>query len=70
MLPEFVVVGAGDVKRSAGLPLVEMVTARPIVPEHDTLRPMNRFTHRHVYSDNCSCPIVELFRFNQIKLCM
>ena len=23
------------------------------------LRPMNRFSHRHVYSDNCSCPIEE-----------
>ena len=43
------------------LPLVGMVTAPPIVPVNDMLRPMNRFTHRHVhvYPDNCSCPITE-----------
>ena len=41
------------------LPLVEMGTAPPIVPGHGTLRPMNRFTHSHVYADNCSCPIEE-----------
>ena len=41
------------------LPLVEMGTAPPIVPGHDMLRPINRFSHRHVYSDNCSCPIEE-----------
>ena len=46
--PEFVV--AGDVKRSAValLPLVEIGTAPPIVPEYDMLRPMNRFSHHHV----------------------
>ena len=39
--------------------LVEMGTAPPIVPGKEMLRPMNRFSHRHVYSDNCSCPIEE-----------
>ena len=55
---EFVV--AGDVKRSAAAalsPLVEMGTAPPIVPGYDMLRPVIRFSHRHVYSDNCSCLI-------------
>ena len=32
------------------LPLVEMGTAPP-----QMLRPVIRFSHRHVYSDNCSC---------------
>ena len=41
------------------LPLVEMGTAPPIVPGYDMLRPMNRFTRRHVELDNCSCPIAE-----------
>ena len=41
------------------LPLVEMGTAPPIVPWYYMLRPMNRFSLRHVYSDNCSCPIEE-----------
>ena len=40
-------------------PLVEMRTAPPIVPGHDMLRAMNRFSHRHVYSGNCSCLIEE-----------
>ena len=44
------------------LPLVEVVTAPPIVPEHDMFRPMNRFTHRHVYLESGSCPIAEHIR--------
>ena len=39
--------------------LVEMGTAPPIVPGYDMLRSMNRFSNRHVSSDNCSCPIEE-----------
>ena len=39
--------------------LVEMCSAPCIVPGYDMLRPMNQFSHRHVYSDNCSCPIEE-----------
>ena len=54
---------AGDVKRSAGggslLPLVEMGTVPPSVLGYDMLRPVIRFSHRHVYSDNCSC-LIEL----------
>ena len=38
-------------------PLVEMGTAPPIVPGYDMLWPIIRFSHRHVYSDNCSCPV-------------
>ena len=41
------------------LPLVEIGTVPSIVPGNDMLRPMNRFTHRHVLPDNCSCPIAE-----------
>ena len=39
MPPGFVV--AGDVKRSALLPLVEMGTAPPIIPGHDMLLSIN-----------------------------
>ena len=39
------------------LPLVEMGTAPPIVPGYDMLQPVIRFSHQHVYSDNCSCLI-------------
>ena len=39
------------------LPLVEMGTAPPIVPWYDMLRPIIRFSHRHVYSDICCCLI-------------
>ena len=41
------------------LPLVEMGTAPPIEPGYDLLLLINRFSHRHVYSNNCSCPIEE-----------
>ena len=41
------------------LPLVEMGTAPPIVPGYDMLQPNNRFTRRHVHSDNCSCPVAK-----------
>ena len=39
------------------LPLVEMGTAPPSIPGFDMLRPVILFSHRHVYSDNCSCLI-------------
>ena len=38
-------------------PLVEMRTAPPIVPGYDMLRTIIRFSHGHVYSNNCSCLI-------------
>ena len=34
-----------------------MGTAPPSVSGYDKLRPIIRFSHRHVYSDNCSCLI-------------
>ena len=53
---QFVV--AVDVKPEVALlPLVEMGTAPPVIPGYDMLRTIIRFSHRHVYSDNCSCPI-------------
>ena len=57
--PEFVV--DSDVKRSTGgsITTVELGKAPPIVPGYEMLRPMNRFSHRRVSSDNCSCPIEE-----------
>ena len=36
-----------------------MGTAPPSVSGCDMLRPVIRFSHRHVYSDNCSC-LIEL----------
>ena len=57
MLPEFVV--AGDVERSAGLFISLNGYSAAYRTEHDMFRPMNWFTHRHVY---CG--------FNRIKLCM
>ena len=52
---------ADDVKRSDGggslLPLIEMGTVPPSVQGNDMLRPVIRFSHRHVCTDNCSCLI-------------
>ena len=58
MLPEFVVAD-GDVKRSASGSITTSWKGYSATYRDDMFRPMNRFTHRHVYSDNCSCPIAE-----------
>ena len=51
------------------LTLVEMGTAPPIVPGCDTLQPVIRFSHRHVYSDICSC-LIEKHRRTVAVICL
>ena len=50
---------AKKMEEVALLPLVVMGTAPHIIPGYDMLRPMNRFSHSHLYSHNCGCPIEE-----------